>query len=125
VYPANPVYPLSPPKLDADAKIIRYPDVYHDEDGEQMWERLMGFLDDLERSPSLSAGGDGRGEVQRSRREMWEQAQAKPLQRPTRAFPWNVRQVGVAGGGFPRGVHPCEVPVPFLRDPGRSARGTA
>ena len=32
----KPHVSLSPPKLDADAKIIRYPDVYHDEDSEQM-----------------------------------------------------------------------------------------
>jgi len=43
--------------LDADAKIFRYPDVYHDEDGEEMWNRLLGVLADLERSPSLTATG--------------------------------------------------------------------
>jgi DNA polymerase I-like protein with 3'-5' exonuclease and polymerase domains len=47
--------------LDADAKIICSPDVYDDEDGKQMWKRLMGVLDDLERSPSLSAGGGWAG----------------------------------------------------------------
>ena len=41
--------------LDADAKIVRYPDVYQDDDGEEMWARLQGVLADLERSPSLTA----------------------------------------------------------------------
>jgi hypothetical protein len=49
--------------LDADAKIVRYPDIYHDDDGEAMWKRLMGVLDDLERSPSLSAVGESVGDV--------------------------------------------------------------
>jgi hypothetical protein len=43
--------------LDADSKIVRYPDVYHDEDGEGMWNRLLGVLADLEQSPSLTAAG--------------------------------------------------------------------
>jgi DNA polymerase I-like protein with 3'-5' exonuclease and polymerase domains len=44
--------------LDADAKIVRYPEVYHDEDGEEMWNRLLGVLADLERSPSLPESGE-------------------------------------------------------------------
>ena len=43
--------------LDADSKVVRYPDVYHDEDGEEMWNRLLGVLADLERKPSLTADG--------------------------------------------------------------------
>ena len=38
--------------LDADSKVVRYPDVYHDDDGEEMWNRLQGVLADLERSHS-------------------------------------------------------------------------
>jgi hypothetical protein len=45
--------------LDADAKIVRYPDVYHDEDGEEMWNRLVRALEDLERAPSSAAAGAG------------------------------------------------------------------
>jgi hypothetical protein len=30
--------------LDADSKVVRYPDVCHDEDGEEMWNRLLGVL---------------------------------------------------------------------------------
>jgi DNA polymerase I len=41
--------------LDADSKIVRYPDVYHDEDGEQMWTRLLNILDELELAHSLTA----------------------------------------------------------------------
>ena len=43
--------------LDADSKVVRYPHVYHDEDGEEMWNRLLGVLADLERKPSLTADG--------------------------------------------------------------------
>jgi hypothetical protein len=35
--------------LDSDCKIVRYPDVYQDDDGEEMWARLLQTLDDLER----------------------------------------------------------------------------
>ena len=38
--------------LDADAKIVRYPDVYHDDDGEEMWKRILGVLDEIEGSHS-------------------------------------------------------------------------
>jgi hypothetical protein len=42
--------------LDADAKVVRYPDVYHDEDGEEMWNRLQEALVDVEGSrPRLRA----------------------------------------------------------------------
>jgi len=37
--------------LDADAKIVRYPDIYHDDDGEEMWERLWGVLNEVEHLP--------------------------------------------------------------------------
>jgi hypothetical protein len=43
--------------LDADSKTVRYPDVYHDDDGEEMWTRLLGVLADLERSRSSTTGG--------------------------------------------------------------------
>jgi hypothetical protein len=43
--------------LDADAKIFRFPDVYHDDDGKEMWNRLLGVLTDLELSPSLTVTG--------------------------------------------------------------------
>jgi DNA polymerase I-like protein with 3'-5' exonuclease and polymerase domains len=43
--------------LEADCKIVRYPDVYHDDDGEEMWTRLLGALADLERSRSSIASG--------------------------------------------------------------------
>ena len=38
--------------LDADAKVVRYPDVYHDEDGEEMWNRIGGVLEEIEGSNS-------------------------------------------------------------------------
>ena len=41
--------------LDADSKIVCYPDVYHDEDGEEMWTRLLNILDELEPVHSLTA----------------------------------------------------------------------
>jgi hypothetical protein len=41
--------------LDADCKIVRYPDVYQDEDGEEMWDRLQGVLAELEQFRSLAA----------------------------------------------------------------------
>jgi DNA polymerase-1 len=41
--------------LDADSKIVCYPDVYHDEDGEEMWTRLLNILDELELAHSLTA----------------------------------------------------------------------
>jgi DNA polymerase family A len=34
--------------LDADCKIVRHPDTYHDEDGEPMWSQLLRTLDNLE-----------------------------------------------------------------------------
>jgi hypothetical protein len=40
--------------LDADSKIVRYPDVHHD-DGEEMWTRLLRTLDDLERLRSVAS----------------------------------------------------------------------
>ncbi len=43
--------------LDAGSKVVRYPHVYHDEDGEEMWNRLLGVLAGLERKPSLTADG--------------------------------------------------------------------
>ena len=41
--------------LDSDCKIVRYPDIYHDDDGEEMWMRLLQTLDELERSRSSAA----------------------------------------------------------------------
>jgi hypothetical protein len=41
--------------LDADSKIVCYPDVYHDGDGEEMWTRLLNILDELELVHSLTA----------------------------------------------------------------------
>lgn len=41
--------------LDADSKIVRYPDVYHDDDGEGMWTRLLHILDGLEGRSVASA----------------------------------------------------------------------
>jgi DNA polymerase I len=41
--------------LEADSKIVCYPDVYHDDDGEEMWTRLLRTLGDLERSRSSTA----------------------------------------------------------------------
>jgi DNA polymerase I len=38
--------------LDADSKIVFFPDVYHDDDGEEMWSTLLKILDELERSQS-------------------------------------------------------------------------
>jgi hypothetical protein len=34
--------------LDADSKVVKYPEVYHDEDGEPMWERIQSALAELE-----------------------------------------------------------------------------
>jgi DNA polymerase family A len=34
--------------LDADSKVVRYPDVYHDEDGEGMWNRIQQTLLELD-----------------------------------------------------------------------------
>jgi DNA polymerase-1 len=34
--------------LRTDAKIIRYPERYSDERGKEMWEKVMGLLNDLE-----------------------------------------------------------------------------
>jgi hypothetical protein len=42
--------------LDADAKVVRYPDAYYDEDGEEMWNRLQEVLVDVERSGVPFAG---------------------------------------------------------------------
>jgi hypothetical protein len=41
--------------LDADSKIVRYPDVYHDDDGEAMWSRLLDILDALEGLRSVAS----------------------------------------------------------------------
>jgi hypothetical protein len=41
--------------LDADSKIVCYPDVYHDEDGSEMWNRLQTILDELTLPKSLPA----------------------------------------------------------------------
>jgi hypothetical protein len=37
--------------LDADSKIVCYPEVYHDDDGKEMWTRLLKILDELELVP--------------------------------------------------------------------------
>ena len=41
--------------LDSDCKVVRYPDVYHDDDGEEMWTRLLKTLEGLERSQTVLA----------------------------------------------------------------------
>lgn len=42
-------------ELDADAKIVRFPDVYHDEDGEEMWDRIIGILDEIEQPSFITS----------------------------------------------------------------------
>jgi DNA polymerase I len=45
--------------LDADSKIVRYPGVYEDEDGKDMWEQLQRMLDELEaETPAVVTGAD-------------------------------------------------------------------
>jgi DNA polymerase-1 len=34
--------------LDADSKVVKCPEVYHDEDGQPMWERIQSALAELE-----------------------------------------------------------------------------
>jgi DNA polymerase I len=40
---------LSKFRLDADAKIVRYPDRYKDEDGTSEWNQLIQFLHEIEK----------------------------------------------------------------------------
>jgi DNA polymerase I-like protein with 3'-5' exonuclease and polymerase domains len=36
-------------RLDADAKVVRYPDRYTDEDGAEAWDQMIQFLEEIER----------------------------------------------------------------------------
>jgi DNA polymerase I len=36
-------------RLDADAKVVRYPDRYTDEDGSEVWSQLIRFLEEIEK----------------------------------------------------------------------------
>jgi DNA polymerase-1 len=42
-------------RLDADAKIVRYPDRYTDEDGTEAWDQLLEFLEEIEKKDQQTA----------------------------------------------------------------------
>lgn len=42
-------------RLDADAKIVRYPDRYTDEDGTEAWNQLVQFLKEIEKKEAQTA----------------------------------------------------------------------
>jgi DNA polymerase I len=42
-------------RLDADAQIVRYPDRFTDEDGTELWNQLIEFLEEVERSKAAEA----------------------------------------------------------------------
>ena len=41
-------------RLDADAKIVRYPDRYTDDDGTEAWNQLIQFLEEIEKKERMA-----------------------------------------------------------------------
>lgn len=42
-------------RLDADAKIVRYPDRYTDQDGTEAWNQMVQFLEEIEKEDERMA----------------------------------------------------------------------
>jgi DNA polymerase-1 len=42
-------------RMDADAKIVRYPDQYTDEDGTEAWNQMVQFLEEIEKNDERTA----------------------------------------------------------------------